>query len=316
MISIPTIAVLLTCHNRKDKTLQCLAALYNQQGLELEYAIEVFLVDDASTDGTAVAIASQFPKVNIIAGNGNLFWNRGMHKAWETASKTKDFDYYLWLNDDTYLFLDAITTLLKDVHFSNDKSVICGSTISLETNTISYGGFSKDGKMLIPNGQLQESYAINGNCVLVPKYVYKTIGILDKRFIHAIGDIEYGLRVRKYHLKSYIALDFIGTCDGNEKLPLWCSPKASLRNRIKSLYSPLGNSHPYYYFIFEYEYYGIFRAIKHLLTIHLRLVFPILWINRNRLFSKQILLLFYKHLTLIIIVLNIAMKKIAILIYA
>jgi GT2 family glycosyltransferase len=286
MASIPTIAVLLTCHNRKEKTLQCLQTLFMQQGLEVDYNIDVFLVDDGSTDGTAEAIRNQFSKVTIISGNGNLYWNRGMHKAWETAANTKDFDYYLWLNDDTFLFVNAIKTLLNDAELSNYKSAICGSTLSLETNTISYGGFSKDSKMLIPNGKLQESYAINGNCVLIPKFVYKTIGLLDKRFPHAIGDFEYGLRIRKNNLSSYISAKYIGSCEGSDKLPLWCSPQASFRQRLKNLYLPLGNSHPYYYFLFEYEYYGVLTALKHFLTIHIRLLFPALWIKMNRLFSK------------------------------
>ena len=139
MTNIPTVAVLLTCHNRKDKTLQCLNALYAQQGLDVDYKIEVFLVDDASTDGTTAAVRLQFPDVTIIQGDGTLYWNRGMHKAWDTASKTKDFDYYLWLNDDTFLFVNAIESLLAGAEFSNQKSVICGCTLSLETNTISYG---------------------------------------------------------------------------------------------------------------------------------------------------------------------------------
>lgn len=286
MISIPTIAVLLTCHNRKDKTLQCLQALYEQLGLEIDFSFEVFLVDDASADGTAEAIKFQFPRVTVVTGTGDLYWNRGMHLAWKTAANTKDFDYYLWLNDDTFLFENAIQLLLRGAQISNDKSLICGSTLSLETNTISYGGFSKDSKMLIPNGKLQEVFAINGNCVLIPKFVYKTIGILDKRFPHAIGDFEYGLRVRKYQLSSYIAENFIGSCEGSERLPLWCSPSVSLKKRIQNLYSPLGNSHPYYYYLFEYEYYGVLRAVKHFLTIHLRLLFPTLWIKKSRLYSK------------------------------
>jgi GT2 family glycosyltransferase len=286
MTIIPTIAVLLTCHNRKDKTLQCLQALYAQQGLEVNYHIEVFLVDDGSTDGTTKSIQNQFPAVNIISGDGNLYWNRGMHKAWQTASDTKDYDYYVWLNDDTFLFKNALRCLLNSAQFSNDKSVICGSTLSLETNSISYGGFSKDSKMLIPNGKLQEVYAINGNCVLIPRYVFKTIGLLDKRFPHAIGDFEYGLRIRKNNLSSFISEEYIGSCEGSDKLPLWCSPLASFNQRVKSLYSPLGNSHPYYYFLFEYEYYGILTAVKHFLTIHLRLLFPSIWIRKNRLFFK------------------------------
>jgi GT2 family glycosyltransferase len=277
MITIPIIAVLLTCHNRKDKTLQCLSLLFRQKSLEVEYKIEVFLVDDGSTDGTAEAIQTKFPNVNIIKGNGNLFWNRGMHLAWKTAAATKEFDYYLWLNDDTFLFEEALLNLLSGSQLSNNKAAICGSTISLSTQSISYGGNSLAGTLLIPNGELQETFSFNGNVVLIPKGIYERVGILDKRFPHAIGDYEYALRIRKYNLKSFIASNYVGSCEGNEKLPSWCSTSISLRKRVRSLYSPLGNSHPYYFFIFEHKYYGLFTAVKHFVSIHLRLLIPQLW---------------------------------------
>jgi GT2 family glycosyltransferase len=271
------IAILLTCHNRKVKTLQCLTALYAQIGIADTHSIDVFLVDDASTDGTGEAIKNQFIDVNIIPGNGYLYWNRGMHLAWETAAATKDFDYYLWLNDDTFLFEDSLLNMLKAARISYNKAVICGSTISFETNTISYGGNSKEGALLIPNGTLQETTSFNGNVVLVPKFVYDQVGILDPRFPHAIGDYEYAQRVRKYNLKSFVAMEYIGSCERNPTLPSWCSASNPLLKRILSLYSPLGNSHPYYFFIYEFQYFGLSKALKHFFSIHLRLLFPQLW---------------------------------------
>ena len=42
------IAAILTCHNRKEKTLACLHSLFS-----IISTIDVFLVDDGSTDGTS-----------------------------------------------------------------------------------------------------------------------------------------------------------------------------------------------------------------------------------------------------------------------
>ena len=278
---IPSIAVLLTCHNRKEKTLQCLTHLFAQQGLNEDFKIVVFLVDDASTDGTEKAVKDQFPKTTVILGNGSLYWNRGMHLAWKTASATNDFDYYMWLNDDTFLLEDAIKNLLEAAEQTKNQAAICGSTFSLENKKISYGGNSKEGTLLAPNGTLQETFSFNGNVVLIPKFVYTKVGILDPRFPHAIGDFEYALRIQKNKLNSLITKDFIGSSEGSEKLPNWCSPSLSLPKRIQSLYSPLGNSHPYYFFIFEQKYYGPITAIKHLISIHIRLLFPQLWLKKK-----------------------------------
>lgn len=272
-----SIAVLITCHNRKEKTFQCLNALFKQIGLGITYNMDIFLVDDRSSDGTAEMIKRYYPMVTIIQGNGNLYWNRGMHLAWETAAMTNDYDYYLWLNDDTFLYKLSVSNLIKSAYETKNVSAICGSTYSMENNKISYGGNSLNGGILEPNGKIQEVYSFNGNVVLIPKFVFSKVGMLDKRFPHAIGDFDYALRIRKAKLKSFIVGEYVGTCEGSEKLPVWCSPNVPIKKRISSLYSPLGNSHPYYYFIFELKHYGILVGIKHLLSIHLRLLFPKLW---------------------------------------
>jgi GT2 family glycosyltransferase len=272
-----SIAVLITCYNRKELSLKCLRCLYLQKGLNEIFDLDVFLVDDCSNDGTYQAIKSHFPKVNIILGNGSLFWNRGMCLAWETAFKKRNFDFYLWLNDDTFIFEYALLNLLDSVESTFYKAVIVGSTFSYLNNKISYGGNNRFGKRLIPNGHLQEVYTFNGNIVLVPDYVFRKVGFLDKKYPHAIGDFDYALRVRQYNLKSYITKNFEGACDGNDDLPIWCYNSTSLINRFKNLYSPKGNSHPYYYFIFECKHYGYLTAIKHFITIHIRLLFPSIW---------------------------------------
>lgn len=44
------LAVLMTCHNRRETTLKCLNTLYNQEGAT-NIDMAVYLVDDGSTDG-------------------------------------------------------------------------------------------------------------------------------------------------------------------------------------------------------------------------------------------------------------------------
>jgi len=270
------IAVLLTCYNRKDKTIACLDSLFNCS-LPENHNLNVFLVDDGSNDGTSEVVNSRYPDVHIIKGTGSLYWNRGMHLAWTTARKTTDFDYYLWLNDDTILLEQALEELLTCENIRKGQAIICGAISSSVTNKFTYGGRTKNDEEVIPNGKIQNCYTINGNCVLVNKEICFKVGFLDAIFPHAIGDYDYGLRSIKNGFELVTTRFFIGHCERNALLPKWCYNDTPLKERWTSLYSPLGNSHPKYFFIFENKHYGIFQAVKHYMTIHLRVLIPTLW---------------------------------------
>jgi len=269
------IAVLLTSHNRKEKTIECLKALY-QCILPNDFVFTVFMVDDGSSDGTSIAVASAFPEVNIIQDYGNLYWNRGMHLAWKTAAARQDFDYYLWLNDDTNLMHNGIIELFEIVKTSLSPIIVCGAICS-DRNIFSYGLMSKNGNPILPNNLGEKGMYMNGNCVLVPRDIYNQVGNLDSIFPHAIGDYDYGLRAIKNGFEILTTESYVGLCNQNELLPIWCYPKTPLKERIEKLYSPLGNAHPYYFFIYERRHFGILVAIKHFLSIHLRVLLPSLW---------------------------------------
>ncbi|SDW69474.1 glycosyltransferase family 2 protein [Flavobacterium degerlachei] len=240
----PTVAGLLTCHNRMEKTLQCLENLYAQNGLNTDYKLDVFLVDDGSTDGTSEAITRQFHLVDIIKGNGNLYWNQGMRLAWDTAAKTKDYDFYFWLNDDTILDQNALLELIKTYNHvavleQNDAVITAACRLAQGNDTFSYGGRIDKGPVL-PNGKLQTCKYINGNAVLVPKAIYKKLGNLSNDYTHGMGDFDYGLRALKEGFGCCTTSDYIATCPPNEGTPGWCNPNVPLKKRWELLHSPHG----------------------------------------------------------------------------
>ena len=278
--NLNSIAVLITCHNRKEKTLQCLQALFSQKGLSESYLIDVFLVDDGCTDGTPEAINQDFPQVNIIQGNGKLYWNRGMHLAWETAAAAKEFDYYLWLNDDTFLFKNA---LLLSIKLEYSTSVIVGTTQSVINQKPTYGGTSSRTKSLItPNGYFQKCDLINGNFLLVPKLVYEKIGMLDPFFHHALGDYDFYYKGKKNGVEFYVAPEYIGNCEDHvtefkDHIPSWRSNSIPFITRLKLLYQPLSGCVPNQFFIYKKRHFGLLSGIYHYILLHVRCLFPRLW---------------------------------------
>ena len=121
MVDKTQLAVLITCYNRRQSTLSCLEALYNQSVEDVK--LDVYLVDDGCTDGTGEAVRSRFPEVRVVAGDGNLYWCGGMRVAFSEAMKG-DYDYYFWLNDDTVLLPGALQGLLETAHVKGAKGLL------------------------------------------------------------------------------------------------------------------------------------------------------------------------------------------------
>ena len=271
------IAVLITCHNRKDKTLECLEFLF-QATLPQGLSIEIFLVDDGSVDGTSDLVNQKFPKVKIIKGNGSLYWNQGMRLAWKTALQEKKFDYYVWLNDDTIIDNDAFKQLFNRLIESGQTSIIVGACRDkLGENKFSYG-LKNNKKTILPNERLVRGNIMNGNLVLIPSKICNKIGILSQNYTHAYGDHDYGLRAIENGFYIYTTKKFIATCSLHEKPPAWCDPNVNLIDRLKSFKSPLGlNIREYLYYVKRFERDNIYlAAIKALLKcLHPRIYYRI-----------------------------------------
>lgn len=281
------IAILITCYNRKHKTLACLQSLYNTNLKEI-YRLDVFLVDDGSTDQTSESVKNDYPEVNVIKGNGKLFWNQGMRLAWETAAKKKDYQFYLWLNDDTILFKHALdeliscyyATLIKD----KKEAIITGAIqTNVDSNNFSYGGRNEDGPV-IPNGQVQPCKFINGNAVIVPINIYKKIGNLSNDYTHGMGDIDYGLSAIKSGFNCYTTRRYIGTCPHNVNVSEWCNPAVPLKRRLYLLNSPKGLNIKQY-IIFRKKFWGN-KWIIFALKVYLKSLFPTIYKCVAKLITK------------------------------
>jgi GT2 family glycosyltransferase len=77
------IEIVTPVHNRREETLQCLRSLARAESSGLD--LHVIIVDDGSTDGTAEAVATQFPDVEIIRGDGSLWYTAGTNRGIQAA---------------------------------------------------------------------------------------------------------------------------------------------------------------------------------------------------------------------------------------
>ncbi len=270
-----TIAVLIAARNRKEKTLECLRNCGAQADflrVEGKYSVDVYMTDDGSTDGTPEAVAAEFPEVCVIRGDGTLYWNRGMHAAWTEAAK-EDYDFYIWLNDDTVLERGAFAVLLENSAFLGHNSILVGTAVD-SNGAYSYGGRTISGRIVPPDPDIPIVCDIfNGNFVLVPKAVYETVGMLDPFYCHSFGDYDYGVRAAKAGVASLVAPGILGKCDRNPGLPKWRDASLSVGERFRALRDPKGRPFKEQ-FVYDTRSANFFKAVGHYVSIFFKVLFP------------------------------------------
>ena len=246
-----TLSVLITCHNRKEKTLACLRALLAND-LPSDFSINILLVDDGSTDGTGESAAILDHRIKVLYGDGHLFWNGGMRRAFDEAAKSHP-DFYLWLNDDTILLKDSIMRLIYTYdslsrEYSN-KLIIVGATCDDEDDSIqTYGGVKRSGRFFRPMhftlNELSDKPVrcdtMNGNCVLISAETAALAGNLEPGFCHGLGDFDYGLRACHLGCSVWVTPGLIGTCSRNLLVGNFLDPSLSIKHRIINILSTKG----------------------------------------------------------------------------
>lgn len=284
------IAVLLTCHNRKAKTLSCLTSLFAQQFTDL--SLDVWLVDDGCTDGTAEAVRAQFPAVQLISGSGHLFWNGGMRLSWQKALETKP-EFFLWLNDDVTLLQDAVGRLVACADQQQCAGTPVGAVVGTmqdpQSQRLSYGGRRAAypwlplaiGAVVAPQQQALSCDYVNGNLCLVPAAAVEKIGILSERFTHSMGDFDYSIRLRRAGLHLWIAPGLFGACALNPVKGSIKDPAIPLSVRVGWMHKPTKCPPLAEWLYFIRVHGGPFWPLLYFKAVMGRL-FPRLWLLLNQ----------------------------------
>ena len=207
------IAIVLPVHNRKDDTMNCLRQL---QDIKMEgFQIEVVIIDDGSTDGTAEAVSRAYPDATILQGDGNLWWAGGVNTGFEYALQN-DHDFVYTTNDDIEYFSDTLQVLYDTL--KDKRDAVCCSTFLRKGNGdyVVYAGFRSHGffkRLRSPirgpylesyAGQIVEADTLSTKSTLIPNGIIKDVGYFDsKHFPHNYSDFNFFERVKR---KGYALL--------------------------------------------------------------------------------------------------------------
>ena len=240
---------IMACHNRWEKTARCLASLFAQDLSSYGVSLDVVVVDDGSTDGTAAEITRNFPDVYVVRTSGDLFWAGAMALAESEARRRFSPEFLLWLNDDVELDPGALSTLLgayEVIAAEARPGIVVGAVRDPDSQAVTYSGVRRVDRhplhyeIVRPDGRLDEADTFNGNVVLVPRAVYESVGRIDGSFAHAQADFDYGLRARKQGFPIVVAPSAVGTCRRGGPEGTWRDRSLPVRRRWRLMFSRKG----------------------------------------------------------------------------
>jgi GT2 family glycosyltransferase len=183
--------------------MECLSCLTEQTYKN----ITVTIVDDGSTDGTFEKVKVRFPEVNILRGDGNLWWTGAMHMGVEHIMRyAKESDFILSLNNDVVFGTDFIYSLVK-ISEQHDRAIV-GSMEKDYSNReeilytgewLNWDGYKFDVQRSLPDDPFVEVNkhvnVLPGRGLLIPIEVFNKIGNFNKyKCPHYIADYEFTMR--------------------------------------------------------------------------------------------------------------------------
>ncbi|MEL7444645.1 MAG: glycosyltransferase family 2 protein [Pseudomonadota bacterium] len=116
------ITVIVVNWNTRDLTISALETLYANAG---DLAINVVVWDNASDDGSADAIAEQFPQVSLVRCAENI----GFALANNRAIEQVETEWVLLLNSDTETHPGAVANLLQFAKANPQAGIVGGQTV-------------------------------------------------------------------------------------------------------------------------------------------------------------------------------------------
>jgi len=201
----PSVAVIILNWNRKGDTLACLESLSR-----VDYSgIEMILVDNGSSDGSAGAVRAAFPAVAVLETGENLGFAEGNNVGLRYAL-SGGADYVLLLNNDTEVAPDLVAVMVDAVEHA-PRAGVAGPTIyyhDLPSTIWSAGGiidWRRGDSRLIGVGEVDEGqYAVvrdvdfvTGCALLAQRRVFEQVGLLDPRFFMYYEETEWCARATR-----------------------------------------------------------------------------------------------------------------------
>lgn len=202
---LEAVAIIVVNWNTPDLVLECLAALRKSKDVHWH----LYLVDNASTDGSASRLCNLGPDVTFMQSPTNGGWtggnNFGIRRALEDG-----YDRLFMLNSDAMVFPNTLAILLQEARHRPTAIIgpvqvsLCesfynfaGTTIAPETGlpivARTFSSNSPEAELIL---DIHPTAYVQGSGLLVTRDHFERLGLFDDRYYLNFDDTDFCAKAR------------------------------------------------------------------------------------------------------------------------
>lgn len=224
------VTIIFVNYKTKDLTINAINSVIEKtEGIEYE----IFVVDNASNDGSIEAIEQKFPNIKIIKSP----INGGFGYANNLAIKQASGKYILCLNTDTLLINNAIK-IMFDFMEENSNAGACGGQLYNKDGTLqqSFGYYPSTPTFLLKYGLFRFFYIkpkllkkeqqvdfIIGADLFLRKKTIEEVGLFDEEIFMYGEEVDLCYRIKQKYYKIFIIPNSKITHFGGQSSPSECA---------------------------------------------------------------------------------------------
>jgi len=204
------VSIIILNWNTRDQLVKCLDAIGQTVG---DLDTEIFVVDNASSDGSQAMVRQRFPHINLIANHENVGFARGNNQAMAVASGR----YALLVNSDAFVWPGAIQALVDLADLQPQAGIVGAQLInadgSFQASHTPFPNLWREFLILSGLGRLiygpwypsrrpEESKGpqiadyVEGACLLVRRQALEEVGGLDEAYFMYAEEVDWCYTMR------------------------------------------------------------------------------------------------------------------------
>jgi N-acetylglucosaminyl-diphospho-decaprenol L-rhamnosyltransferase len=211
----PDLSIVIVSWNVRELLRRCLESIANRKSQIANYKYEIVVVDNASSDGSAEMVRSEFPHVRLVANRTNRGFTGGNNDGLALACGR----YVMLLNPDTEVLNDALATMIAYADARPQVGAVGPQLLypdgSIQSSRRRFPSLctamleSTWLQPLAPAGLLRHYYALDlpddraaevdwvtGAALLVRREAIEEVGVLDEEFFMYSEELDWCKRIK------------------------------------------------------------------------------------------------------------------------